>query len=486
MDHKLFPADRADIDPSGHLIFDGVDLGWLAQQDETPFYLISENILRANYRMFMAAFEGIPGFRPYYSVKTNYESGVLRCLRELGAAAEISGGLDLEACQRAGFRPENIVFDGPCKSEEDLRQTIDLGLHLINVESDPELQTIDRLARERGRVVRVGIRIDPIVKNPSYGKLITTYKQKFGFPVDRCEPVFELAQRCKNIKVVGLHAHIGSQILSPDLFSKNLNVLFELAARLKTRGLEIREINVGGGFPAQSMRHLRVSRRLRGARILERLNLLETRPPDIKEFGAQIRNAYDQACGRWNMKPTLTTEPGRSLVSNTCVTVGRARVLKDDWVITDISINDLPENLFFSEFRVFFPHKMGDTRVKKAHVSGPTLATNDVLFFEAEIPQLQAGDPIAIFDTGAYSISRANQFTRPRNPVYFLRSDGALEVIRRRERIDDVLSTQVWSERAEARGIIEELSASPAARIAPFRAIGHDRTEHQVDSSARE
>ncbi|WP_337286644.1 alanine racemase [Candidatus Methylomirabilis sp.] len=461
MQQRLFEGDNCTIGQSGELIFNGVDLGRLAREYETPYYLISENILRANCRRFMAGFEGVPGFRVYYSVKTNYESGVLQCLRDLGFGVEISGGLDLLACRRAGFQPEDIVFDGPCKSEEELRQAIDLGIHLINVESELELQTIDRLARERGRIVPVGIRIDPIVKNPSYSKLISTYKQKFGFPIDRCDSVFELANRCKNVQVVGLHAHIGSQILSPELYVKNLSILFELAARLKKNSLNILEVNIGGGFPAPSTRHLRVSRRMKGAELLDRINLLEARPPEIGEFGRSIQGAYEEACRRWDIRPILATEPGRSLVSNTCVVIGRVRVIKDRWVFTDISINDVPENLFFSEFRVFFPGKMRENWVKKAHLSGPTLATNDVILFETAVPELQAGDPIAIFDTGAYSITRANQFTRPRSAVYFLRSDGRIEVIRRRERPEDVLSMQVWNGRNGA-GVFREEAVAVA------------------------
>lgn len=460
MAHSLFPTDRAEIGRAGQLIYDGIDLSRVAQEHETPFYLISENILRSNYRKFMAAFDGVPGFKTYYSVKTNFESRVLQCLRDLGSGAEVSGALELSACRRGKFRPEDVVFDGPCKHEEELRQAIDLGIHLINVESELELLTIDRLARERGRTVPVGIRIDPIVKNPSYSTLIATYKQKFGFPVDRCDPVFELANRCKNVQVVGLHAHIGSQILCPDLYVKNLNVLCELAARLTKNGLRIWEINIGGGFPAQSIRHLRVSRRMKGARLLERVNLLESKTPEIDEFGTSIQEGYRAACLQWNIRPTLAAEPGRSLVSNTCVIIGKVRVIKDRWVFTDISINDVPENLFFSEFRVFFPNKMREGRTRKAHLSGPTLATNDVVLFEADVPELEPGDPIAIFDTGAYSISRANQFTRPRSAVYFLRSDGKMEIIRRRERPEDVMRMQVWNEQDNVDGFQERAAVA--------------------------
>jgi diaminopimelate decarboxylase len=436
--------DRSDVTPGGQLIYDGVDLCSMAVEHPTPFYLLSERVLTANYEKFVAAFAGLSGFKPYFSVKTNYESGVLCTLRALGAGAEISGALDFEATRRAGFRPQDVVFDGPSKTEDDLRAAIEFGVHLINVECQSELQLIDRLARERRRVVKVGVRIDPVIKNPSYGKLISTYKQKFGFPVNESGPIFELAKHCRNVQVVGLHAHIGSQITAPALYATNLTVLMDLAASLKARGVTISEINLGGGFPARSMTQLRVSRRMRFARLLERLGKLETPVPDIQAYAAAIRTSYEDNCRRLGIKPVLTTEPGRSLVSNAGVVVGRVRVVKGSWVFTDVSINDVPENLFFSEFRLFYPSRMREPRTRTVHLSGPTLATNDVVMFDVEAPDLRPGDPIAIFDTGAYSISRSNQFTRPRSGVFYIGADGAVRPIRRRETVEDVMRMQVW------------------------------------------
>jgi diaminopimelate decarboxylase len=441
---RLYPSDRCEVTPAGHLVYDGVDLAKMAQDFPTPFYLLSENILRANYERFMASFAGVAGFKTYFSVKTNYESGILRTLRALGSGAEISGALDMEAARRAGFRPQDVVFDGPCKSEEELRAAIDWGVHLINIESDAELKTIDRLARQRGRIVKIGVRIDPIIKNPVYGSLISTYKSKFGFPVNACDHIFDLARRCKHVEVVGLHAHIGSQILSPDLYVKNLDVLAGLAARLKKAGFDIREINIGGGFPAQSVRNLRVSRRVRGARILERLKLLEKETPGLTDFGTTISRGWKDICAKWAIAPMLTAEPGRSLVSNAGAVVGKVRVVKGTWVFSDLSINDVPENLFFSEFRVFYPNKFNEPRNRTMNLSGPTLATNDVIIYGKDAPGLQQGDVIAIFDTGAYSISRSNQFTRARSGVYFVTAHGAVETIRRPETVDDVMRMQVW------------------------------------------
>ena len=444
MKDSLYPNDRSEITSAGHLKYDGVDLAKMAREYPTPFYLFSERILRSNYDKLTAAFADVPGFKTYYSVKTNYESHVMRTLRELGSGAEISGALDLEATRRAGFDPRDVVFDGPCKSEEDLRNAIDFGVHTINVESEIELMMIENLARQRGRVVRIGVRIDPIIKNPVYGSLISTYKSKFGFPVTSCDHIFEAARRCKHVEIGGLHAHIGSQILSSQLYVKNLDVLAGLAARLGKAGFNIREINLGGGFPAQSVRHLRVSRRVRGAALLERMGLLEAPPPDIAEFGATIARGWKEIRARHGISPALVTEPGRCLVSNAGLIVGKVRVVKGSWVFSDLSINDVPENLFFSEFRVFYPGKANVPRTQQMNLSGPTLATNDVIMYGKDAPALETGDAIAIFDTGAYSISRSTQFTRPRSGAYFVTTDGVVETMRRPETVEDVMRMQVW------------------------------------------
>lgn len=448
---RLFESDRTVVGPRGELIFDGADLGRLARTRETPFFLISEEILTRNYHRLVEGFSSIPRFGAYYSVKTNFESGVLQTLRDLGADAEISGDLDLHVALNAGFSPDRIIFDGPCKSDRELEHAVRLGIRLFNVESVDEIRRIDALGRQHGRVIDIGVRIDPMTQRPYYDKLITTYKQKFGFHISVCAEAFATIRACTHVRLVGLHAHIGSQILNPGLYVEALTALFRLATDLRRSGLAIEEINIGGGFPAQSLRALRLARRIRGARLLERFQLLEKRTPTIEEFGRAISESYRSNCLAHNFTPRLTVEPGRMLVNNACVLVGRVRLLKKNWVFTDISVNDIPENLFFTEWRVFFPDKMTHHPIGHANLSGPTLSTYDVLFFQKEIPALEVGDPVAIFDTGGYSIPRANQFTRPRNAVYFRRRDGELRLVRRRETVEDVVRMQVW-DRAPAAG----------------------------------
>ena len=146
----------------------------------------------------------------------------------------------------------------------------------------------------------------------------------------------------------------------------------------------------------------------------------------------------------------MAVEPGRCIATNACIVVGKILIIKNDWLFTRHLINNLPENLFFSEWRTAYPGHRPNEYSRKYNVSGPTLATQDVHFFQRDVPTCSEGDPIAILDAGAYSIARANQFTKPRVAVYAMNDGGKIEMIRRPETVDDVLVMQVWPDRETA------------------------------------
>jgi diaminopimelate decarboxylase len=242
--------------------------------------------------------------------------------------------------------------------------------------------------------------------------------------------------------------HIGSQVFTPTRYLTTLEKMFDLAGQLKARGIEVRELNIGGGYPAQSMRNLRLSRRFVLARVLERFNRIDVQAASINDFGTQMTEKYNSLKRSTGLTPQLAIEPGRCIVSNSCVVVGKVLIIKNDWLFTDISINNLPENLFFSEWRTAYPGHRPNETGRSYNIAGPTLATQDVHFFQREVPNLKEGDVMAVLDTGAYSIARSNQFTRPRVAVYAVKDDGEIGLIRRPETVNDVLTMQVWGEGA--------------------------------------
>ena len=177
-------------DPSGKATFDGYDLADLAESYPTPFYLFSQKQLRNNFEQFKQAFAGVEGgLSVYYSVKSNFESMILKTLADMGCGAEISGAMDMELAKRAGMKPDQVVFDGPYKPDEDLEAALDWGVHLINIESMTEAKALNDIAVRRGCTVNVGIRIDPLLSKPYYDKVISTYRKKFGLPIDQAAGV---------------------------------------------------------------------------------------------------------------------------------------------------------------------------------------------------------------------------------------------------------------------------------------------------------
>ncbi|HEY2774542.1 MAG TPA: alanine racemase [Candidatus Binatia bacterium] len=444
-------ADHFVWEPSGKASIDGYDLAELAKKYPTPFYLISQGQLRDNYRRLRQAFSSVEGLETYYSVKSNFESIVLRTLAEEGCGAEISGALDMELARRAGMNPAKVVFDGPVKPEADLRAAIEWGVRFINIESMSEARLISRIATETGRKVRVGLRIDPVLSKPYYDKVISTYKEKFGLPITQAEEAVAEIAKLPGLDFRCIMTHIGSQIFTPGRYLTTLEKIFDLVGRLEKREIHIEEINIGGGYPAQSMRNLRMSRRFVFAQVMERFGRIEKQTSSIDDFGAAISGKYHELVKRTGLSPRLALEPGRCICANAQTVVGNIRIVKNDWVFTDISINDVPENLFFSEWRIVVPGEKPGTKGKAYNVAGPTLATQDVLYFKREVPGASEGRAVCILDAGAYSIARANQFTRPRSAVYAINLDGEIEVVRRPETVEEVLVSQVWPDQQPVR-----------------------------------
>jgi diaminopimelate decarboxylase len=193
---------------------------------------------------------------------------------------------------------------------------------------------------------------------------------------------------------------------------------------------------------------------------MEYFNRIEADTKTIDDFGTAITESYNSLVQKTGLKPRLAIEPGRCLVANAGAVVGRIVVVKNDWIFTDVSINDIPESLFFSEWRLAFPGQSPAAKGHRYNIAGPTLLTQDVLFFQREVPDPREGASFVVLDTGAYSICRASQFTRPRIACYGIEDDGTVSVVRRAETVEDVLSTQVWPDTSEQVATVSKFEAA--------------------------
>ncbi len=424
---------------NGNFIFDNIDIAELAQQYKSPFFFISENKLIENYRRFVRAFSNIPKFNVYYSLKTNFESEVLKTLRNLGAGAEVGGELDILLAEKAGFLPDNIVADGPCKTDETIESALLRNFHIINSESLRELFQVDALAKKHNKIAKVGLRFDPLLKLYNINSFFECKQKKFGFIQQDIGLLLGALRNLNNIKIESLFTHISALVPSPGDYKVVLEKLFLISNTLLQKGIKIEEINIGGGYPSYGFGDSKSNSFFDSISGIGKLS-----GAAIEEFGRIISAAYLRESRRYGINPVLSFEPGKNIVGDTTIIVGKIIDIFRGWALTDISTNycDVSRPLFKRPFVI--ANKANRRPEIKMNIGGPTLKLNDALYFNVPVPRLEIGDIFCILNAGGYSISLANQFTLPRIAVYFKKNSGQIELIRRKETPEDVIFTQKW------------------------------------------
>lgn len=418
------------------LCFAGHDILALADGRDTPFFLFSEEAISTNLRNFQQSFSSsYSNIRVDYSVKTNNELVVLKILKELGSCAEVGCGHELYLVGKAGYSPSQVVFDGPCKTEEDLKYALREEIHAFNSDSMEEVQRINEIAGRLGKRANVCLRINLGMKRVLRG-LAETYVSKFGIPYKEVLDVYLKAMEFKNISVIGLHTHIGSQITSVKPYLNAVFKVVKLIGELESTGVRINEVNMGGGLPSQSLVKMTIPMLL-----LKQLGLsFKSKVPDISCYGTSISRKFANEILNLKSRPVLCFQPGRSIVSDAGILVSRIQVVKDKWIFVDASKNFLPESLFFAERDFIIANKMGLKPKKKYNIAGCSVNSADILGLGKKLPPVEIGDIVVFLDAGAYSISRANRFATLCPPAYLIKADGTLILIRRRETYEDISS----------------------------------------------
>ena len=419
----------------GKMFFAGKNVEYLAKKYGTPFFLFSERALRQNYRNFYKYFSTYyKKIRIDFSVKTDYEKSVLKILKDEGTHAEIVAEFEFKLLENIGFPSERIIFDGPCKVDSELSYCMKKGIYAFYADSLEELERINRLAKKLGRKVNVGVRVNLNIKG-ILNDLAYRYVAKFGVSYNEILEGLVKAKNLKNIRVVALSTHMGSQILTPKSYLKAVDMLTLLAKRLTSEDIDISEINLGGGYPSQTLIKTTLPRL-----IFSNLGVLhENKPTRLKDFGLQISKRFARRVKEYNLKNIiLAFQPGRSISSNMGIAVAKVWVVKKNWAFVDVSTSSIPESILFAQRRII-PVKKKYGVKKKYNIAGKGLNSVDNFAIGEVFPEIKEGDYVAVLDAGAYSISRANRFTTLNPPVYMIKSDGKIELVRRAENYKDVL-----------------------------------------------
>jgi diaminopimelate decarboxylase len=382
-----------------------------------------------------------------YSVKTNNNLAVCKILRERGAYAEVSSGLDLHIALKAGFSGERIIFDGPFKPVEVLEEAVKSGVLLINCESFVELERLNIVAERLGVKQSVGLRVNPF-KPPSFFRSLhpKTLLEEAAFCFAGCRFGFSLGEIREAFKRLKGLKHLRLECLMTHPYYRAVDVLMPLFREaVENFGFEIKYLNIGGGFDpgtSGSTGDLLLALDYVKRRIGLKSSLDRRKPvKNIEDVAKAIVENVKHQLGSLPI-PALMAEPGRFIAGPSALLLLRVDHVKVaggfKWVMVDGGTNILPS---FHERRELLIANNGSASERElVNVVGPLLYPRDFIAIKAFAPRVKEGDLLAVLDCGAYSLSSSTQFLYPRPPAVLINSQGQVQLIRERETYEDVLA----------------------------------------------
>jgi len=422
---------------NGELHCENVPASRIAAEVGTPVYVYSKATLLRHYRQVADAFKSL---NPTicYSIKSNSNLNICKVLIEQGCGMDVTSGGELFRALKAGCDPKKIIYAGVGKTDDEIRMAIDAGIAAFNIESEAEIENIDRIAGEMGKTAIGALRINPDVDpgHKTHAKTTTGKKEhKFGVDIERAERVFEQYKGLKNLRIGGLHLHIGSPIYDIAPYVEAINKANALIDRLTKKGHKIEWLDMGGGFAVNYKKPDQALPVTEHAKAL--VPLLQGKP-------------YK-----------LAIEPGRYIVGNAGIVLTRVLYRKQGgekrFVIVDTGMNDLIRPTLYDAYHFIWPVKpAGDANVPAARdedlvpadgetvdIVGPICESGDYLAKGRALPQTKRGDLLAVFTAGAYGFAMSSNYnTRPRAAEVLVDGD-TYKVIRRRETYEDLVAPEL-------------------------------------------
>ncbi|HEY5615622.1 MAG TPA: diaminopimelate decarboxylase [Bacteroidota bacterium] len=405
------------------LYCEDVMLRELVEEFGTPLYVYSKNQILENFRDVATA-----GGSPYtvcYALKANSNLAILKLLAAEGAGADVVSAGEIHLALKAGFPSEKIVFAGVGKREDEIEYALSKSVGSFNVESMQELQLLSLVALRLKMTARVSLRINPDIDAESHPYISTGMKHnKFGIDASHAVEAFKAAVELPALEIVGVHAHIGSQIMKVEPFVETAKFIVDLINKLRAYNISLSHLDIGGGFGVQyinALNHeaLPVEQTANGAAL------------SLKDFlGAVLPLFAQTGCSIW-------IEPGRSIVANAGALLTSVLYLKDNstrkFVIVDAGMNDLLRPSLYNAYHQIVPLKIETYEQEKVDVVGPVCETGDFLARDRMMGKLKRGAGLAVLTAGAYGfVTTSNYNARPR-PAEVLVNGDKVRVIRERE-----------------------------------------------------
>lgn len=407
------------------LFCENIKIETLAKKHGTPLYLYSKSMIIDNFKAMDAAFASVP-HTICYAMKANSNFQILKLMASLGSGGDVVSGGELFLAQKAGIPADKIVYAGVGKTDAEIKYAIESGILAFNVESAQELEVIDQVAQQMSKKALVAIRINPDIDVHGH-PYISTGKSinKFGIDIDVALDVFLAAHRMKGIEIVGVHCHIGSQILNLEYYIAAAKKLFDFVKKLADHGIAIQHVDIGGGLGVHYPDIIPEAAEKKGEAVPSAAQLAQKVIDVLKPLNCEI-----------------LFEPGRSIIGETAALITQVLYVKKsrdkNFIIVDAGMNDLIRPSLYDAYHQVVPLQKHEGVLEKSDVVGPICETGDFLAKDRNLPAVQRGDYLAVMTAGAYGYSLSSNYnSRPRSIEVWVDGDRD-EVIREREKVEDL------------------------------------------------
>ena len=425
-------CDNITTGQNGHLFFAGQDTVELARQYGTPLYLLDEDQIRENCRVYTKAFKKHfgPGARPLYASKANAFKHIYQIMREENMGIDVVSSGEIYTALQAGYPLENAYFHSNNKTDEDIRYAIANHIGYFVADNVEEVKAVDAEAARAGICQKILLRLTPGIDPHTYEAVATgKVDSKFGSAIEtgQAEEITAFTLKQEHIELVGFHCHVGSQVFAEDIFERAAVIMLEFVADMKKKyNYLAQQLDLGGGY---------------GVRYVDSDPYL-----DVDKKVSEVAAAIKETCQRLGIEmPDIHMEPGRSIVANAGMTLYTAGTLKKipgykNYVSIDGGMPDNPRfALYKSSYTCLLANKMTEDKDFECSVVGRCCESGDIIQEHVMLPHsVQRGDTVAVCTTGAYNYSMASNYNRlPRPPIVML-SGGKSYVAVRRESLADL------------------------------------------------
>jgi diaminopimelate decarboxylase len=388
----------------------------IADRVGTPVYIYSARTLRRHFRVISDAFRGTDTII-CFAMKALSNLSILKLFSDLGAGFDIVSVGELMRCLKAGADPAKIVFSGVGKTESEIETAINADILMINIESRPELYRVSEVASRLRRPARVSLRVNPDLDPGTHPHISTGHRDsKFGIPLSQVRQYYAEACRLPNLELAGLSTHIGSQITETSPFIEAGQKVAAIVRDLRSDGIALNYLDLGGGLGIP----------------------YQEEPPEPAEYAAALLGPLRE------LGVKIIIEPGRVLVGNAGILLTRVLYVKETdvkrFVVVDGAMNDLIRPVLYEAYHEILPvERRTPASLQTADVVGPVCESGDFFARARELPELQAGELLAIMSAGAYGFVMASNYnSRPRAPEVIVDS-ARFHVVRERESFDDLV-----------------------------------------------